>query len=61
MSGVVIAHAGSWLTDLAFMMPAVGFIAWLGFTKFRDRRLAAREGEQEHTGRDERRDREHER
>lgn len=34
----VIAHAGHWAVNLAFAMPAVVFIGWLGWITYKDRR-----------------------
>jgi hypothetical protein len=34
----VIAHAGHWAVNLAFALPAVIFIGWLGWTTLRERR-----------------------
>jgi hypothetical protein len=34
----VIAHAGHTLVNLAFALPAVAFIGWLGWITMRDRR-----------------------
>ena len=38
----VIAHAGHTLVNLAFALPAVVFIGWLGWITIKDRRRAAR-------------------
>ena len=35
---MIVAHAGHWLVNLAFALPAVGFIAWLAFITIKDRR-----------------------
>jgi len=35
---VIVAHAGHWLVNIAFALPAIVFIAWLGFITIRDRR-----------------------
>jgi len=34
----VIAHAGHTLVNIAFAMPAVVFIGWLGWVTIKDRR-----------------------
>ena len=34
----VIAHAGHWAVNLAFALPAVIFIGWLGWITIKDRR-----------------------
>ncbi|HYH59308.1 MAG TPA: hypothetical protein VD790_08835 [Thermoleophilaceae bacterium] len=34
----VIAHAGHTLVNLAFALPAVAFIGWLGWITLKDRR-----------------------
>lgn len=34
----VIAHSGHWAVNLAFALPAVIFIAWLGWVTIKDRR-----------------------
>ena len=34
----LIAHAGHWLTTIAYFVPVVGFVAWLIVTQIRDRR-----------------------
>lgn len=36
-----IAHAGDWLTNAAFILPAVLFLIWLGVTTIRERRADA--------------------
>ncbi len=33
-----IGHAGHWITDVAYFLPVLGFLAWLGATMWRDRR-----------------------
>jgi hypothetical protein len=39
----VIAHAGHTLVNLAFALPAVLFIVWLGWITVKDRRRQRRE------------------
>ena len=34
----VLAHAGHWLVSVAYFMPVVIFLIWLGITTLRDRR-----------------------
>ena len=45
---LVIAHAGHWLTTIAYFVPVVAFLGWLIVTQVRDRRrnTAGREREQ---------------
>jgi hypothetical protein len=33
-----IAHAGHWLTSIAYFVPVIGFLIWLGITQYRERR-----------------------
>jgi hypothetical protein len=35
---VLIAHAGHWLTSIAYFLPVLGFLIWLGVVQFRERR-----------------------
>jgi hypothetical protein len=37
-----IAHAGHWLTTIAYFVPVVVFLAWLVVTQVRDRRSRSR-------------------
>jgi hypothetical protein len=32
------AHAGHWLTGIAYFVPVIAFLVWLGVTQIRDRR-----------------------
>ena len=32
------AHAGHWLTGIAYFIPVIAFLVWLGFTQLRERR-----------------------
>ena len=32
------AHAGHWLTGIAYFVPVIAFLVWLGITQIRDRR-----------------------
>ena len=34
----LIAHAGHWLTSVAYFVPVVGFLVWLGVVQIRERR-----------------------
>ena len=34
----VIAHAGHWLTTIAYFLPVVGFIGWLVVVQIKERR-----------------------
>jgi hypothetical protein len=34
-----IAHAGHWLTTIAYFLPVVAFLVWLAVTQIRERRL----------------------
>ena len=40
---IVIAHAGHWITSVAYFIPVVGFLVWLAVTQIRQRRDARRE------------------
>ena len=33
-----IAHAGHWITGIAYFVPVVAFLVWLGITQIRERR-----------------------
>jgi hypothetical protein len=33
-----IAHAGHWLTSIAYFLPVIAFLCWLGVTQIRERR-----------------------
>jgi hypothetical protein len=33
-----IAHAGHWLTGIAYFLPVICFLVWLGITQLRERR-----------------------
>jgi uncharacterized membrane protein YtjA (UPF0391 family) len=35
---VPIAHAGHWLTTIAYFVPVVAFLVWLTITQIRERR-----------------------
>jgi hypothetical protein len=38
----LIAHAGHWLTTIAYFVPVVVFLGWLVVTQVRDRRSRTR-------------------
>ena len=35
---LVLAHAGHWLVQMAYFLPVVAFLAWLGITTWKERR-----------------------
>jgi hypothetical protein len=35
---VYYAHAGHWLTGIAYFVPVIAFLVWLGVTQIKDRR-----------------------
>ena len=35
---IPIAHAGHWITTVAYFLPVVAFLVWLAVTQFRERR-----------------------
>jgi membrane protein implicated in regulation of membrane protease activity len=37
----LFAHAGHWLVQLAYFVPVVLFLLWLGFTVLRERRAGS--------------------
>jgi hypothetical protein len=37
----LIAHAGHWLTSVAYFIPVVGFLVWLAVVQIRERRGGA--------------------
>ena len=37
-----IAHAGHWLLSLAYFLPVLAFLGWLGIVTIRDRRREKR-------------------
>jgi hypothetical protein len=39
-----IAHAGHWITAVAYFVPVVAFLVWLGITQIRERRARGRTG-----------------
>jgi hypothetical protein len=41
---LVIAHAGHWITGIAYFAPVLGFVGWLLLTQWRERRKADRPG-----------------
>ena len=34
----LIAHAGHWITSIAYFIPVIGFLGWLGFVHLKQRR-----------------------
>ena len=42
---VPIAHAGHWLVSVAYFLPVVAFLGWLGVVTIRDRRRQGKERE----------------
>ncbi len=38
---MLIAHAGHWLVQVAYFLPVVAFLVWLGITTVRERRHGA--------------------
>ena len=39
-----IAHAGHWLTGIAYFLPVICFLVWLGITQYRERRGRGKPG-----------------
>jgi hypothetical protein len=35
---LLTAHAGHWITSIAYFVPVIGFIGWLIVTQWRERR-----------------------
>jgi hypothetical protein len=35
---LLIAHAGHWITSVAYFLPVIAFLGWLAFTQLRERR-----------------------
>jgi hypothetical protein len=35
---IVFAHAGHWLTSVAYFLPVMGFLVWLAVVQLRERR-----------------------
>jgi hypothetical protein len=35
---VYLAHAGHWLTSIAYFVPVIAFLVWLAVTQIKDRR-----------------------
>jgi hypothetical protein len=35
---LLIAHAGHWITAVAYFLPVIAFLGWLAFTQLRERR-----------------------
>ena len=45
-----LAHAGHWLTSVAYFLPVIAFLGWLAFVTIRDRREQRRKGEDGSSG-----------
>jgi hypothetical protein len=39
---IVFAHAGHWLTSVAYFLPVAGFLVWLAVVQIRERRGRSR-------------------
>jgi hypothetical protein len=37
-AAMYFAHAGHWLTGIAYFLPVLAFMVWLGITQIRERR-----------------------
>jgi hypothetical protein len=37
-----VAHAGHWITTIAYFLPVVAFLVWLAVTQIRERRSRGR-------------------
>jgi hypothetical protein len=37
-----LAHAGHWITTIAYFLPVVAFLIWLAVTSLRERRRRSR-------------------
>jgi len=35
---LLIAHASHWITAVAYFLPVIAFLGWLGFAQLRERR-----------------------
>jgi len=44
---IPIAHAGHWLTSIAYFLPVVAFLVWLGITQWRERRARGKPAKRE--------------
>ena len=43
---LLVAHAGHWLVQVAYLLPVAGFLVWLAYTTIKERRAErARGGE----------------
>jgi len=45
-----IAHAGHWITTVAYFVPVVAFLAWLAVTQIRERRNPGRRAAERERG-----------
>ena len=41
---ITLAHAGHWLVQVAYFLPVLLFLIWLGVTVWRDRRSGSEAG-----------------
>lgn len=48
MSTIVYAHAGHWITGIAYAAPVFVLFGWMGVVKLRDARAQRRSGERSH-------------
>jgi hypothetical protein len=37
-AAMYLAHAGHWLTSIAYFVPVIGFLIWLAVTQIKERR-----------------------
>jgi len=42
---ITIAHAGHWLTSVAYFVPVIAFLVWLAITQLRERRKRSDRGD----------------
>jgi hypothetical protein len=45
MSTLLLAHAGHWLVQVAYFLPVVGFLGWLGWVTLKERRAQESNGD----------------
>jgi len=41
---IELAHAGHWFVQVAYLLPVVAFLAWLGWTTLKERRTNRGDG-----------------
>ena len=41
---MIFAHAGHWLTGIAYFLPVICFLVWLGIVQLRERRSRGERG-----------------